>query len=46
MNWLDKLVHGLVAMLGIEHPAEVKRLVAEICIGGLLLVLALGGLAM
>jgi hypothetical protein len=46
MNWLDKLVHGLITMLGIEHPAEAKRPVVEVCIGGLLLVLVLGGLAM
>jgi glycerol uptake facilitator-like aquaporin len=46
MNWLDELVHGFIVMLGIEHPAEANRPVAKICIGGLLLVLALSGLAM
>jgi hypothetical protein len=44
MNWLDELVHGFIVMLGIEHPAEANRPVAKI--GGLLLVLALSGLAM
>jgi hypothetical protein len=46
MNWLDKLAHGLIVMPGIAHSAEAKRPVVEVCIGGLLLVLVLGGLAM
>jgi hypothetical protein len=46
MNWLDKLVHGFLVIFGIERPAEAKRPAAEVWVGGLLLVLALGGLAM
>jgi hypothetical protein len=46
MDWLDKLADGFILKPGFALATEAKRPVAELFIGGLLLVLALGGLAM
>jgi hypothetical protein len=46
MDWLDKLAGGFTLKPGTALAAEAKRPVVDIFIGGLLLVLALGGLAM
>jgi hypothetical protein len=47
MDWLEKLGRGYTLKPpGITQAAEVKRPVADLFIGGLLLVLALGGFAM
>ena len=46
MDWLDMLAGGFILKPGITQAAAAKRPVADLFIGGLLLVLALGGLAM
>ena len=46
MDWLDKLAGRLILKPGITQSTEAKRAVADLFIGGQLLVLALGGLAM
>ena len=44
MDWRDKVENGFVVKLGVTQPAEANK--RDFFIGGLLLLMALGGLAM
>jgi hypothetical protein len=46
MDCLDRVAHGCEMTFGITQPVRAKKQLADLVIGGLLLVLALGGLAM
>jgi hypothetical protein len=45
MDWRDKVAHGF-GTLGVTQPAEEKKKFAYFLISGLILLMALGGLAM
>jgi hypothetical protein len=45
MDWRDK-VNGFVVERGVAQPAEANKQFADFLISGLLLLIALGGLAM
>jgi hypothetical protein len=46
MDCRDKVANGLVVKLGVTQAAEANRQFADFLISGLLLLMALGGLAM
>jgi hypothetical protein len=46
MDWRDNLTNGFVVKPGVTQPEETNRQFADLFIGGLLLLMALGGLAM
>jgi hypothetical protein len=46
MDWRDKVAGGFVVKPGVTQPAEANKQFADFLIGGLLLLMALGGLAM
>jgi hypothetical protein len=46
MHWRDKVAKGLVAKLRVTQPIEVNTQFADFFITGLLILMAIGGLAM
>ena len=46
MDWRDKAANEFVVRPGVTQPAEAKKELADFLISGLLLLMALGGLAM
>lgn len=46
MNWLDGIVHGFIMTFGITQPSPQKKRVANLFIGGLLLLIVIGFLGM
>jgi hypothetical protein len=46
MDWRDKTANGFVVKLGVTQPIEENKQFADFFIGGLLLLMALGSLAM
>jgi len=46
MDWRDRVVSGFVVRPGVTRPVEANKQFAELFISGLLLLMALGGLAM
>jgi len=46
MDWRDKTANGFVVKLGVTQPVEAHKQFADFLIGGLLLLMALGSLAM
>jgi len=46
MDWRDKVANGFVGKLGVTQPVEANTQFADFLISGLLLLMALGGLAM
>jgi hypothetical protein len=42
MDWLDRIAHGFIMTFGITEPAPEKRAMANLFIGGLLLVVMVG----
>jgi hypothetical protein len=46
VNWRDEVANGFVVKPGVTPPAEGHKQFADFFIGGVLLLIALGGLAM
>jgi hypothetical protein len=46
MDWRDKVANGFVVKLGVTQPVEPNNQFADFFISGLLLLMALGSLAM
>jgi hypothetical protein len=46
MDWRDKVANGIVVKSGVAQPAQANKQFADFLISGLLLLIALGGLAM
>jgi hypothetical protein len=46
VNWRGEVANGFVVKPGVTQPAEAHKQFAEFFIGGLLLLIALGGLVM
>jgi hypothetical protein len=46
MHWRDKTANGFVVKLGVTQPAVANMQFADFLISGLLLLMAIGGLAM
>ena len=46
MSWRDKVANGFVVKPDVTEPAKANKELADFFIGGLLLLIALGGLAM
>jgi hypothetical protein len=46
MDWRDKTANGFVVKPGVTQPVEANNQFADFLISGLLLLMALGGLAM
>jgi hypothetical protein len=46
MDWRDKVANGFVVKLGVTQPVEANNQYADFLISGLLLLMALGSLAM
>jgi hypothetical protein len=46
MDWRDKVTNGFVVKLGVTQPVEANNQFADFFISGLLLLMALGSLAM
>jgi hypothetical protein len=46
MDWRDKVANGFVVKAGVTQPAQADKQLADLFLGGLLLLMALGGLAM
>jgi hypothetical protein len=46
MHWRDKKANGFVVKLGVTHPAEASMQFVDFLISGLVLLMAIGGLAM
>ena len=46
MNWRDEVANGFVVRPGVTQPAQPNKEFADFFISGLLLLMALGGLAM
>jgi hypothetical protein len=46
MDWRDKVANGFVVKLGVTQPVEANKRFPGFFISGLLLLIALGGLAM
>ncbi len=46
MYWQDEVANGFAVKPGVTQPAQANRAFADFFIGGLLLLIALGGLAM
>ena len=46
MDWRDKVANGIVDRPDVTQPAEGNKQFADFLISGLLLLIALGGLAM
>jgi hypothetical protein len=46
MNWLDGIVHSFIMTFGITEPSPEKKRIANLFIGGLLLLILAGFLGM
>ena len=46
MLWRDKTAHGFVVKLAVTQPAEANMRFVDFLISGLLILMAIGGLAM
>jgi hypothetical protein len=46
MDWRDKVANGFVVKVGVTQPIEENKQFADFFLGGLLLLMALGSLAM
>ena len=46
MEWLDNIVHGFIMTFGITQPSPEKKRVANLFIGGLLLLIVIAFLGM
>jgi hypothetical protein len=46
MDWRDRVANGFVVKLDVTQPVEANKQFVDLFISGLLLLMALGGLAM